>query len=339
MKAAVLIKPRCFEIQDIPMPTMGAGDVLVKIHNVGICGTDIHIFHGNYARESLPLILGHELAGEVVGVGNAVTSVAVGDRITADINKSCGHCFYCRKNERLNCPDISQMGIGEHGAFADYMAIPAPLVIKAPHDMPYTDLSLVEPLSCVVRSAHKSGIAFGQSAVVIGAGPIGNLHIQLLRSIGVAPVIAVELSPIRAKLAKQCGADVVITDPTTAKEIILQATDGRGADVAIESVGHAKLYQSAFDYIRPGGHITAFGITGADDTYAINTFNMVLQELSIKGSVAGMGDDMYHALTLLAHGRINTDPFSKRIYPLEDIQQAFETFDADETVLKVQIAI
>lgn len=337
MKTAVLIEPKYFEIQEKPLPTVGASDVLIKIKNVGICGTDIHIFHGRYAQESLPLTPGHELAGQVVDIGGAVQSVSVGDRVTADINKSCGHCFYCRKNQRLNCPSISQMGIGENGAFAEYIVMPEQYVIKAPQDMPYDVLSLVEPLSCVVRNARKSHITFGQSAVVIGAGAIGNLHVQVLRAIGVAPVIAIDPSPQRAELAKQCGADSVMTNPKNAKHIIQDATGGRGVDVVIESVGSTGLYAQAFDYIRPGGRIASFGITGADDTYGVNTFDMVLQELSMQGSVAGMGDDMHDALVLLAHGRLNTEPFTQRVYALDDIQQAFETFDTKSSVLKIQI--
>lgn len=339
MKTAVLVEPQRFEIQEKSLPTVGVGDVLIKIKNVGICGTDIHIFHGRYARESLPLIPGHELAGQVVDVGAGVQSVSVGDRVTADINKSCGHCFYCRKNQRLNCASISQIGIGENGAFAEYIALPECYVVKAPQDMNYGVLSLVEPVSCVVRNARKSHITFGQSAVVIGAGAIGNLHIQVLRAIGVAPLIAIEPCAERAELAKRCGADIVITDPKNAQSIIQNATDGRGADVVVESVGNADLYAQAFDYIRAGGRIASFGITGADDTYGVNTFDMVLQELSMQGSVAGMGDDMHDALALLAHGRLNTEPFTQQVYALNDIQQAFESFDTDLSVLKIQITL
>ncbi len=321
------------------MPEIGDTQVLVRVHRVGICGTDVHIFHGAYASEHLPLVLGHEFSGEVAQVGSSVSHVQVGDKVTADINNACGHCFYCRKNELLNCADMSQLGISENGAFCEYIAIDKAKVIKAPDNMSYADICLVEPLACVVRSMRKSAITFAQSAVVIGAGPMGNLHIQMLRNIGVAPIVVVELSPVRAEMARASGADIVITNPEQVTQTVLDATDGRGVDVVIESVGNARLYTAAFEYIRPGGHIVAFGLTPPGDTYTVNALDVVLQELSIKGSVAGMGDDMYDALTMLAHNRINTEFFTQKVLGLHDIQKAFDTISDDESVLKVHIQL
>ena len=339
MQQAVLTQPHIFEMQQVPIPEISENQVLIRVHRVGICGTDVHIFKGHYASESLPLTMGHEFSGEVVKIGNTVRNVEIGDRVTADINTSCGHCFYCRKNELLNCPEMSQLGISENGAFCEYIATNKQKVIKAPKDMPYEILCLVEPLACVVRSVRKSKITFAQSALVIGAGPIGNLHIQVLRSIGVAPIIVLELSEVRAEMALQSGADIVVTAPENIEEIVQNATDGRGVDVVIESVGNADLYADAFCYIRPGGHIVAFGLTQPEATFSVKSLDVVLQELSIKGSVAGMGDDMYEALTLLAHNRIKTDFFTKKTVTLDKIQHAFDTISDDETVFKVQIQI
>ncbi len=339
MQQAVLTSPHIFKIEQVPVPEITDTQVLVRVKRVGICGTDVHIFHGAYASEHLPLVLGHEFSGEVVQVGDGVSHVCVGDKVTADINNSCGHCFYCRKNELLNCPEMSQLGISENGAFCEYIALDKTKVIKAPNHMSYADICLVEPLACVVRAMRKSNITFAQSAVVIGAGPIGNLHIQMLRNIGVAPIIVVDLSPVRAKMAQQSGADIVITDPKAVKQIVLDATDGRGVDVVIESVGNADLYASAFDYMRTGGHIMAFGLTAPNDTYTVHALDVVLQELSIQGSVAGMGDDMYEALTMLAHNRINTEFFTNKVLKIKDIQTAFDTIAEDESVFKVQIQL
>lgn len=339
MKQALLLRPKVFELQEVPIPKIESYQVLVRVHRVGICGTDIHIFRGNYACKHLPLVLGHEFSGEVVEIGRGVSYVAVGDRVTADINNGCGHCFYCRHNEILNCPEMSQLGISQQGAFREYIAINQDKVIKAPKQMPYEKLCLVEPLACVVRSLRKSGITFAQSAAVIGAGPIGNLHIQMLRAIGVAPIIALDLSPIRVDIALKSGADFAFTHADDFKKTLFKVTEGRGVDQVIESVGCEKLYQATFDYVRAGGHVVAFGITEMEATCSIKPFDMVLRELSIKGSVAGMGNDMYDALTMLAHERIQTDYFTQKTFPLSDIQTAFDTIADDENSFKVQMIL
>lgn len=339
MKAAVLVEPHRFEIRDIAMPVPARDEVLVKVDRCGICGTDMHIFNGHYAAESLPLVPGHEFAGTIAALGEGVGNLAVGQKVVADINVGCGHCFYCRRNEVLNCPSVRQIGISMGGAFCEYVAIPARLVIPAPDDMDPAVLALVEPVACVVRAARKSGAGLGQSVVILGAGPVGNLHIQLMKLMGAMPVIVVELSAERGRLARKAGADAVVTDPAKARETVLAMTDGRGADIVIESVGLPALYEEAFRLIRPGGHVAAFGITGPGDTIPLDLLGMILKETSIKGSVAGMGQDMHDALAILRHGRFDVSAFVSAAYPLDEIQQAFDSFRDRPGDLKTQIVM
>ncbi|WP_298852768.1 alcohol dehydrogenase catalytic domain-containing protein [uncultured Ruegeria sp.] len=339
MKAAVLVKPGQFEVQDVPRPEPGRDEVLVRILRVGICGTDIHIFNGHYAAENLPMVPGHEFTGTIAALGEDVTGLSLGAPVVVDMNIGCGTCFWCRRNEILNCPEMQQTGITMDGAFAEYISVPARLVIRAPDDVSAEILALTEPLACVVRCARKANITFGQSVVVLGAGPIGNLHVQLLRTIGAAPIIVADLSDDRVNMALEAGADVGVTDPATLEEAVLKHTDGRGADVVIESVGLPVLYQQAIRLIRKGGHIAAFGITSAGETLPVDILQVILQENSIKGSVAGMGQDMHDALTLLTHGRIRTDRFTGASYALEQIQDAFDSFADRPGDLKTQIVL
>lgn len=338
MKAAVLVEPRRFELRDVPVPGIGPDDVLIRVERCGICGTDIHIFGGHYAADRLPLVPGHEFSGTIAALGANVRHLETGTRAVADINIGCGRCYYCRRNEILNCSEMQQVGITRDGAFAEYVAVPARLVIPAADDAAFDLLALVEPVACVVRAARKAEVRFGQSVVVLGAGPIGNLHVQLMRLIGAAPVIAVELSPQRAEMAARMGADVVVTDPEETVSVVRRHTGGRGADIVIESVGSPALYRQAFDLIRPGGHVAAFGLTGPGETVPLDILQTILRENSVKGSVAGMGEDMHDALTLLAHGRFETDPFVNAVYPLDDIQAAFESLADRPGDLKTQIA-
>ncbi|SNT20948.1 zinc-dependent alcohol dehydrogenase [Antarctobacter heliothermus] len=339
MRAAVLRSPGQFEIEERPIPRPGPGEALIKIARVGICGTDLHIFNGHYAADSLPMVPGHEFTGTIEAVGTDLRGLQVGGKVVVDMNIGCGRCFWCRRNEILNCPEMQQMGITMDGAFAEYMLVPARLVISAPDDVPFEVLALTEPLACVVRAARKARVNFGQSAVVIGAGPIGNLHVQLLRTIGAAPVIVMDISAERVEMALDCGADIGVTDPAQLKQAVLMATDGRGADVVVESVGNPALYGAALRLMRKGGHLAAFGLTGPEDTLALPILDTILHENSVKGSVAGMGQDMNDALTLLVHGRIQTDPFTRASFPLQEIQQAFDSIGDRPDDLKTQIVM
>ena len=334
----MLVAPRRFEIREVPVPEVGPDEVLIAVDRCGICGTDIHIFNGHYAADRLPMVPGHEFAGTIAALGRDVSGLALGGRAVADINIGCGRCYYCRRNEVLNCAQARQVGISQQGAFAEFVCVPARLVIPAPDHMAFATLALVEPVACVVRAARKARVAFGQSVVILGGGPIGNLHVQMMRLVGAAPIIVAEPVAARAALARDAGADAVVSDPARLRQVVLDHTDGRGADVAIESVGRGPLYALALELIRPGGHVAAFGITGPDDALALPILDTVLRELSVKGSVAGMGEDMHDALTLLRHGRFRLDAFTGAAFPLREIQAAFDGLAADPAVLKVQIA-
>ena len=339
MKAAVLDVPGKFDVRAVPLPVVGADDVLIRIERCGICGTDVHIFKGHYAADSLPLIPGHELAGTIADVGSAVKGLTAGTKAVVDINLSCGNCFYCRRNELLNCSAISQIGIGQDGAFAEYISVPQRQVIPVPQDMPFEIMALVEPVACVVRATKKARVEIGQSAVVLGAGPIGNIHVQLLRLAGAAPVIVLESNPVRARLARDCGADAVCADAGELAATVKELTDGRGADVVVECVGIPELYKLAFEIIRPGGHVSAFGIASEGQTHVLPLLETVLKENSLKGSVAGMGQDMHDAVALLRHGRLRTDAFTGAALEIDRIQSAFDGSIGDPGQLKTSIVI
>lgn len=337
MKAAALVEPGRFVLETRPLPKPERDEVVVKIKRVGICGTDIHIFNGHYAAEHLPMVPGHEFSGTVHALGSNVSRLAEGQSVVVDTNIGCGTCFWCRRNEILNCPEMNQLGITMDGAFCEYIAVPERLVIPAPSHVPHEVLALTEPLACVVRAARKAKTTFGQSAVVLGAGPIGNLHVQLLRTIGAAPIVVTDISEQRVNMAMGVGADVGVTNPAELLDAVLKATDGRGADLVIESVGNQMLYQQATTLVRKGGHIAAFGLTGPEDVLPVGILKTILEENSIKGSVAGMGQDMHDALTLLVHGRMDTTAFTSSVFNLEDIQTAFETIKHRPGDLKTQI--
>ena len=339
MKAAVLTAPGRFELREVAVPEVGADQVLVRIARTGICGTDIHMFHGHYAADRLPLIPGHEFCGTISELGANVSHLAIGMRVVVDINVGCGSCYWCRRNEVLNCSEVSQIGIHQSGAFAEYVAVPARLAIPVAADIADEVLALTEPVACVVRAARKAGVSFGQSVVIFGAGPIGNLQVQMMRLVGAAPIIVTDLSPERCQMALAAGADAAVSDPSELAQTVLRLTGGRGADHVIESVGSKRLYEQAFNLIRRGGHVTFFGITAPGETVPVDILRTVLEENSLKGSVAAMGEDMHDAVTLLSHGRFRTADFTKSEFDLDQIQQAFESIADRPQHLKTQIVI
>lgn len=339
MRAAVLVAPLRFELRDVPVPAIEADEVLIKVQRCGLCGTDIHIFKGAYSADRLPLIPGHEFAGHVAALGSRVRGVALGQAVTADINLGCGHCFYCRKNEILNCPTMVQMGIHVDGALAEYVKVPASHLVPIPLNMPVELGALTEPVSCIVRAVKKSQLKLGESVLILGGGPIGNLHLQVARQVGAAPIIVSEPNPGRAEWARQNGADHVVSEAAALRDAVLAATGGRGADLVIESVGLPQLYEQAFELVRPGGRVLAFGLTEQSAKAHYLPFHVVLKELGLQGSVAGMGDDMHEAMTLISHDRLTLAAFVETVYPLERINEAMNAFVADRSINKIQIAV
>ena len=339
MRAAVLTAPETFELREVPLPVLSSDDVLIRVQRCGLCGTDIHIFKGHYSADRLPLIPGHEFAGHIAAVGAQVRRFEIGQAVTADINLGCGQCFYCRKNEVLNCPTMVQVGIHVNGGLAEFVKVPASHIVPIPANTPIELAALTEPVSCIVRAVKKSHLRLGESVLILGAGPIGNLHLQLARQVGAAPLIVSEPNPGRAAWAKESGADHVVTDPSRLRQAVLDATGGRGADLVIESVGLTSLYEQAFDLVRPGGRLLAFGLAEPSARAHYLPFQVVLKELGMQGSVAGMGDDMHEAMTLISHDRMKLGHFVETVYPLERIADAMNAFVGDRRINKVQIAM
>ena len=337
MRAAFVVKPDQIEVRETDVPRTGPEDVLIKVAYSGICGTDLAIVHGIYSSEYLPLIPGHEFAGHVAGWGEKVEGFKEGRFVTADVNMGCGECFYCRKNQILNCPEMKQLGIHTHGSFAQYVAVPAKYVRTLPDTVDTAAAALLEPVSCVVRAARRGEITFARSVAVIGAGPAGLLHLQMARICGAAPIIAIGKHEQRLKIARDMGADHVVLHGPDESDRVRELTGGRGADVVIESVGGVETYEKAFNLVRPGGGIIAFGLPEAGKTARYEPFLMVLRETSMVGTVAGMGEDVYDAVRLVENNRFNLEPFTSTRLPLERISEGFEMAEKDKSVLKVLI--
>lgn len=341
MKAMVLEEPRKFVYKDVPLPEIGDDEVLIKVKYCGICGSDWGSYNGKYEEEvaCLPLITGHEFWGIIEAAGRNVTALKVGDRVSADICITCGTCYYCRRGEGLLCDSFRQIGIHINGAYAEYVKAPAHNCYIVPGEIDDYSAAFIEPITACLNASRKMNCELGASVAVIGAG-LGTIHAQLARLRGAAPVIVIDSQPKRLKMAKSLSADVVI-DITKTPDVpgeIMRLTNGVGVDYVIEAVGKSQTYEQAFDMIRRGGKLEAFGICADDDYAKLPPAKFVLQEKKIGGSCAGIGHDWEVAIALLKYGRINPRPLISMIVPLFELEKALNELHQNKDLVKVLVS-
>jgi threonine dehydrogenase-like Zn-dependent dehydrogenase len=339
MKAAVVETPNLMVFKEVPIPKTGDDEVLIKVKYTGVCGTDWSIFTGKYSSDRLPLIPGHEFSGVIARVGKHARNLKEGDRVTADINMSCGYCFYCRRGQKLMCPEFTQLGIHIDGTYAEYVKAPWMQVHRLPDSIDFLKGAFIEPVSCVIHSAKAMQVETGSSVAILGS-KLGMLHAAVARHRGAAPVILLGRNQKRLEMAKRMGADFTINvervkDPV---EEVKNLTEGRGADYVIEAVGTAQTYELAFSMVRPGGTLAAFGITGVDDIMRLKPFDVVVGERKIVGSCAGFGNDWNDAIALLQYGRVNPEQLFSMIVPLEELKTVLEELQKDPDLTKVFVS-
>lgn len=338
MKAALLTEPFRFDVVDRPEPEPGAEEVLIRVQRVGICGSDVHIWRGEYVRDQLPRVPGHEFAGEVASFGEAVRGLKVGDAVTADINVGCGRCPQCLSDNAMLCPHVEQIGIHRDGAFAEYVVAPASHVVRLPGGMSASIGALAEPVGCAARSLRRCRLTAGQSLLVIGTGPMGMLHVQMAKALGAKPIVALEANPRLADMAKEYGASQAVSNLEKAWEARQALTRGTGFDVVVECVGKTELYEFGVKAVRSGGVLGCFGLEQADRFANIAPYDLVVKEKTMIGSVGATATDMKAAIECLTNGDIATEPFTETVFGLERIEDAFRAAAIERAALKVQIA-
>jgi L-iditol 2-dehydrogenase len=339
MKAAVFEKPGVIKIKQVPVPEINDNQVLIKVKYTGICGTDWSIYNGWYSSDKLPMIPGHEFSGVIEQVGKNAKGLKEGDRVTADINMSCGTCFYCLRGEKLLCNEFTQLGIHQDGTFAEYVKAPWTQVHILPEKLSFEAGAFIEPVSCVIHAAKAMNARLASSVAIIGCG-LGVLHARMAVLRACTPVIVIGDNAKRLNIAKQMGADHIININETADPVaeVIKLTNGRGADYVIEAVGKGVTYEQAFKMLRRGGTLSAFGIMGEQDTIPVRPFEFVLGEKKVTGSCAGVGSDWPDAMNLISSGRINPEPLFSMKVPLEDLEWALHEIRRDPNIFKVFVS-
>jgi 2-desacetyl-2-hydroxyethyl bacteriochlorophyllide A dehydrogenase len=259
-------------IEEVPIPKVGNGQVLIKIRAAGICGSDVHLYEGAASykifEKFFPLVMGHEFCGDVAEVGKGVTHVKAGDRVVSRVAASCGDCYYCRTGRMHFCSVAFQniIGLQKNGGFAEYVAVGEESCIKMPDAVDYELGALVEPLGVTGNAVYDSGLEMGETVVVQGPGPIGLLTLLFAKARGAGKtiVIGTKKDKLRLSLAEQFDADhIIIADETDPVQAVLDLTGGHGANVVFEASGVPQLMQTALNMLDKTGRVVAEGIYGA----------------------------------------------------------------------------
>ena len=339
MKALIYTKPYSFEYSDFPDPVAGDDDVLIRVKACGICGSDVHGFTGKTGRRIPPLIMGHEAAGIVEGLGRNVSGFEKGDRICFDSTVYCNKCESCRAGLFNRCDKRQVLGVSvpafkRHGAFAEYVAVPSWIVSKIPDELSFVDAALLEPASIGTHAANRAPISNENTVVVIGAGTIGLFILQAARLRGAAKVIAVDINEFRLDLAKKLGADKLINPlKSDLVEAVLQETEGKGANVTLEAVGYAKTFADAVSITRMGGHVVAVG--NLENKAEFDLQQLIAKEHTFTGSYASSGE-FRDCIELVASGKINVEPLISDVLPMQEGPDAFDRLlKAEENLLKI----
>ena len=324
MKASYFLGDKKFEVRDLPLPEIGEQDVLVRVAACGVCGTDVHIYHCSKGSTDVkpPVVLGHELAGEVEKIGSQVTTVKPGDHVTIDPNIYCGKCHFCQIGKKQMCQNLYAIGVNRDGGFAQYCVAPETQCYQLDKEVPLKYGAMTEPLACCVHGIDRVGIRQGDTVCVIGGGAIGLLMIQLAKLSGASKVILSEPVAMRREIGKKVGAWACI-DPIheDIKERLKELLGTEGVDVVIECVGTPVAAEQAFFAADRGATILLFSVPKPESTYSLHLEEVFQKELTILGSMINP-DTHGRAAALINSGVLKLEPIITHSFSVEQVEEA-----------------
>ena len=319
MRAMVLEASNTLAEAEVKRPAPGPGEALVRVTHSGLCGTDLKIFNGGI-EVAHPLIMGHELIGELVegeGAGGAVT----GGRVIIDTALYCGTCFHCRAGLTNICPEGGLLGRDKDGGFAEFAVAPSANIHPLPDTVADDEAPLIQVLTTCLHAHRLADIFPGESVAVIGLGVTGLLHLQLAKARGASPLIGITRSAWKRELAGELGADLTLEPGPDTMEKVRQATGGRGADVVIESAGGIQQFAEALEMVRGGGRVVPFGIYTAKEG-ALPFYQLYFKEIQVIGARASKGEDYVASIDLVESGQIRLKPLISHVKPLGELADA-----------------
>ena len=307
MRALVWTAPRTMEMQTQAMPDLPPDEILIKVAQAGICGSELGGYLGHNALRVPPLVMGHEFSGEVVAVGADVDTLSTGQNVTVFPFTACGVCAYCAQGLDQLCVSRKLLGAHRPGAFAEYVAVPAAQAYALPPEMPLRLGALTEPVACGVRIGELAGEVEGETVLVVGAGPIGLLGLQALKLRGAARVFIADLDPARLEIGAALGGEALNPRECDVVKVVREATGGLGVAVAVDAVGAAVTRAQCVAATRTLGRVVLSGLH--EETSALPVADVIRRELTLQGSFAYSPDNFREAIVWLQEGRVPLDPW------------------------------
>ena len=326
MKAMVLKGPRDLGFEEVERPKPAHDQVLVRITHSGICGTDLKIYEGQIKVQH-PLIMGHEMIGEVVEGGGP--ELKTGTRVIIDPAIYCGVCFNCRAGQTNLCPRGVLLGRDANGGFAEFMVAPRSHVFVLPDSIDNQKAPLIQVITTCMHAQRQVNVFPGEAVVVMGLGVTGQIHVQLAKARGAYPVIGVTRSPWKRKLAEELGADLTLSSGPEALKGVLDATGGRGADLIVECTGKLKVISDSVAMCRLGATMLMFGLTTVTEG-ALPFYQFYFKELKLINARAAKGEDYPTTIDLVARGVLKLAPLVTHVVSLSDLKSAIGMLEADE---------
>jgi L-iditol 2-dehydrogenase len=325
------------EVREVPVPEVQSTEVKLKIKRIGVCGSDIHVFHGMHPYTSFPVVQGHEVSGEVVEVGTSVKNIKVGQKATFMPQVTCGKCYPCTHGQYHICDNLKVMGFQTTGAASDYFVLPAQNVIILPEGVDFDMGAMVEPIAVAVHAVRRLGSVEGKNLLVLGAGPIGNLVAQTAKGLGAAKVMITDVSDFRLSLAAQCGVDHCVN--TLKKDLSVEVENFFGpnkADGILECVGIELTMDQAIRNARKGSDIIVVGVFGEKGKIDMGLIQD--REIRLIGTLMYQETDYLGALKLLAEKKIHLDNLISRHFPVDEYLKAYEFIEQErDKSMKIMI--
>jgi 2-desacetyl-2-hydroxyethyl bacteriochlorophyllide A dehydrogenase len=319
MKAAVISSPGVVEVTDVGDPTPGPRDVIVEVAACGLCGTDLHILHGEFAP-TLPIVPGHEFAGRIVEVGTDVTERRVGERVAVDPSLFCHECHYCRRGRDNLCERWAAIGVTVPGGAAQFAKAPVANCVPLPEHVRVEDAALIEPLSCALRGYDVLRAEMAATILIYGAGTMGLMMLELAKRTGASTVDVVDINPDRLATARELGC-------TSAVSAAAELDRPRGWEIVIDATGNAHAIQDGLNRVGKGGTFLQFGVADYATRTTIEPYRIYNQEITITGSMAVL-HSYERAAELFAGGILDPEVFISDRLPLDKYPQALEQFAA-----------
>lgn len=339
MLQQIMTSPGMIEFKEIPMARAKKGEVVVKIMKIGVCGSDIHVYHGKHPFTPYPVTQGHEVSGEIFEIGEGVTGLSIGQKVTIQPQVVCGECHPCRNGKYNLCEELKVMGFQTTGTASEYFAVDAKKITPLPDEMSFDDGAMIEPLAVAVHAVRQAEGVEGKDVVIIGAGTIGILLMQVCKAMGAKTVMVTDISDYRLEKAKECGADYAVnTKNKDFGEAIDKYYGKDKADLIYDCAGSNITMDQAIKHSRKGSTILLVAVF--DGLASVDLAVLNDKELNLKSTMMYRNEDYIDSIQLIAEGKINLSNMVSKHFAFRDYEDAYKFIDDNrETALKVIINV